>query len=377
MSGQPYGVEHKTTSLDISPGSNYWRRLTLDSQVSTYFAGARTLGHELQGMLYDVIRKVQLRPHFATPVEERKYTKPSDKACPECKKKKPAELPHMHETAFGQVQCVDGRVLTDPGGKLYANLREHDESLEEFRLRVREEIGQNPDKYFGRAIIVRMAEEEAEAARDAWAIGRQIREAQLERRWPRNPDGCDSFGSLCSYFDVCTGQANILDPYRYRTAESTHEELAKPSPEEGAGAVGAVEKVRLPVLSSSSAKTFRLCARKYYYAYELRRRPISDGEALRFGTLVHVGLEVWWSTVDVLKAIEAMRARAAGLEVDAVEMVKAEELMIGYHCRWHQEPYSVLAVEQEFNAPLVNPDTGAASKTWRMGGKIDAIARAS
>ena len=50
-------VEHKTTSLDISPGSLYWRQVvTTDPQVSMYraaFPGAK--------VLYDVLRKPALR----------------------------------------------------------------------------------------------------------------------------------------------------------------------------------------------------------------------------------------------------------------------------------------------------------------------------
>jgi len=35
--------------------------------------------------------------------------------------------------------------------------------------------------------------------------------------------------------------------------------------------------------------------------------------------------------------------------------------------------YKVLAIEKEFNLPLVNPDTGKVSRTFRHGGKVDLI----
>jgi hypothetical protein len=347
-----YLLDHKTTSLDIDAGSPFWRRLLLDSQVSNYMPGARSLGHQPIGFVFDVIRKPQIRQLKATPLEQREYTKLRDKACPECKKKSAGPAPH---TVDG-LTCTDGRVVTDPGGKLYANLRAEDETVDEFRERLRADIGANPDKYYRRGTVVRLDEEERDAAYDAWAVARQIRESQLASRWPRNPDACDSYGSMCAYFPVCSGETSIADPLRYRDADREHEELSA--------------KRRLPLISTSSTKAYRSCARKYFYSYELRRRPASESDALRFGTLMHRGLEVWWQTVNLEAALHAM----AG-EADPFERAKAEELMRGYHLRWKDEPLDVLAVEAEFVAPLVNPDTGAPSKTWELAGKIDAIVR--
>lgn len=389
-----YVTEHKTTGADIGPGSPYWKRLTLDSQVSNYMVGARALGHEPIGVLYDVVRKVRLELLVATPAEKREYTKPKDRACKECKKGKSAG-PHVEIVGEGdearEVACIDGRIVTDPGGKLYANLREHDETLEEYRLRVRADIAANPDKYFQRGLIVRLAQEEEDAATDVWTIAEQIRESRnraarsLERAtkraakegttldaarthaivagaWRRNLDTCNSYGEFCEYWAVCTRETTIDDPTRYRDAKE-HEELE----DDG--------KRRLPVLSTSSGRAFGSCPRKYFYAYEMRRRAISATRALRFGTIFHIGLEVWWTTVDLERALAAMRAAYAKHEIDPVEAVRAEELMLGYHVLWKNEPLTVVAVESEFSAPLVNPETGAESKTWQRGGKIDAIVR--
>lgn len=352
-----YVVEHKTTALEIGAGSPYWKRLTLDAQVSTYLAGAKALGHDAVGVLYDVVRKPQIRPLKATPVEQREYTKPKDKACPECKKKNASPAPH---TVDG-LTCADGRIVTDPGGRLYANMREFDETPEEYAERLRADIAASPDKYYQRGTIVRLEDEARDADFDAWAVAKALRESQRLGRWPRNVDACDSYGSFCEYFPVCSGEATIEDPLRYRDADEAHEELAT-IPDD--------EKRRLPIVSSSSLKTYRSCPRKYYYAYELRRRSLVESAALRFGTLLHLGLEVWWKTVDLAQAFAAM----AG-EADPFELVKAQELMRGYHARWANEPFDVLAVEQGFVAPLVNPETNAESRTWQRGGKIDAIVR--
>jgi hypothetical protein len=369
--GQIWICEHKTTSKDITPGSIYWKRLTLDAQVSNYIAGVRALGHEPAGVLYDVIAKPTIRPAKATAVESRKYTEPKSRVCPECKKKGgDVTAPHgyvdgeivdaLHPTDDRPITwCAEGRLVTDAGGRLYANMRDTDETPEEYRERIRADIGANPEAYYQRSTIVRLAEEERDAAYDVWTTARSLREAELSQRWPRNVDACDQYGKLCPYFDVCSGTAVISDPERFRDADE-HEEL---KPETTANR-------RLPLVTTSSLKSFRSCPRRYFHAYVQRRREIETADALRFGTLIHAGLEAWWRSGSLDRALAAM----AG-EADPFERVKAEELILGYHVRWIDAPLQVLAVEEEFVAPLVNPETGAESRTFLRGGKIDALAR--
>ena len=78
-------VEHKTTGQDIGPGSDYWRKLPIDGQVSGYYCGAEALGHQASTCLYDVIRKPTIKPLKATPEDKRKYNKDGSlsKACRE------------------------------------------------------------------------------------------------------------------------------------------------------------------------------------------------------------------------------------------------------------------------------------------------------
>lgn len=60
---------------------------------------------------------------------------------------------------------------------------------------------------------------------------------------------------------------------------------------------------------------------------------------------------------------------------DPFELARAEEMLTGYSARWWDEPLEVLGVELEFDVPLINPETGAASKTFRRGGKLDVLVR--
>lgn len=187
--GRTMLVEHKTSSEDIGPGSEYWRRLQLDAQVSLYFTGAKAHGMNLDGCVYDVLGKPKLRPYKATPPEERKYTK---------------------------------------GGALYASQREEDETPKEFGARVMRAIAENPDRYFQRGEVVRLEDDQFEFGFDAWAIGREVRERQLSGLWARNPDSCSRYGRTCDYFDICTGAARAEDTSRFTQLPWPHSELTPP-----------------------------------------------------------------------------------------------------------------------------------------------------
>jgi hypothetical protein len=171
-------VEHKTSSEDIGAGSDYWKRLRLDSQVSDYFVGARSLGVDVAGCLYDILGKPKLQLLEATPVDKRQYKK---------------------------------------DGTLYASQRDRDETLDEFRLRLRAHLADNLDRYYQRGVVSRLEEDERDAAFDTWQTAREIRDADRFNRHPRNPNACVQWGATCEFFAVCAREADLDDPTRYRT----------------------------------------------------------------------------------------------------------------------------------------------------------------
>lgn len=196
VGGAVYVVEHKTTSEDVGAGADYWQRLGIDAQASAYLVGARLLGYEPVGLIYDLIRKPGLAPLKATPEAARKYTKPTAK--------EPA--------------------------RLYAGQRLEDETPEGFYERVNAAISEDVESYYARGLVVRLDAEEREAALDLWQTGGQIRDARRLRAWPRNADACVRFGRKCDFFGVCTGVKNLEDPTRFRRAARPHEELAESCP---------------------------------------------------------------------------------------------------------------------------------------------------
>jgi hypothetical protein len=169
----PRFVEHKTSGSDISPGSDYWRQLRLNQQVSIYFRGTVALGYDCTECMYDVLGKPKLRPYKAN------------------------------------------------------KKRSEDETPEEYGERVRAAIAAEPDRYYQRGTVVRLANEEQEAAYDLWQTARLIREGELAGRHPRNPDACFKWGRACEYFAVCTGCADITDEFLFRKTNTRHEELTE------------------------------------------------------------------------------------------------------------------------------------------------------
>lgn len=134
-------VEHKTTTHDISPGSQYWsERVSCDPQVSTYLrAFPRAV------VLYDVLRVPALRP-------------------------------------------------------LEANTRrEVAETDDEYVERCLAAMSEKPDYYFQRANIVRLEHESDAFEKDVEIIAESMHPGPQAR----NPKSCFSFGQRCDFFGVC------------------------------------------------------------------------------------------------------------------------------------------------------------------------------
>ena len=178
-------VEHKTTGQDIGPGSDYWRKLPIDGQVSGYYVGAEAIDYPASKCLYDVIRKPTIKPYKATPEDKRKYNK---------------------------------------DGSLSKACREYDETPDEWYERLTADIASRPDYYYARIEISRSDNDLLEYLFDMWAVSREISDAQRMNRWSRNPQACSVYGT-CEYFGVCTGEQDIDDVTLFRTAERANEEL--------------------------------------------------------------------------------------------------------------------------------------------------------
>lgn len=135
------------------------------------------------------------------------------------------------------------------------------------------------------------------------------------------------------------------------------------------------------VLTISRLRSRQTCARKHHYEYIEGWRPATEAEYFKVGRMFHAGLEAWWDVVTrgtldpLVAAIEQVRGLA--LDPDPFRLVVVEEMLRAYDLRWRADAarYELLANEQSFTAPLVNPRTKRTSRTWLIGGVVDKIVR--
>lgn len=176
--------------------------------------------------------------------------------------------------------------------------RRADETPEEYRARCADAIADTPGAYYARGEVVRLQAEMADAALDDWETAAILHDTEKLGRYPRNPDACFKWGRPCQFWDVCTGTASIDDPHRFRRSEKANPELE--------------DRPGLPVLSASRLRAARSCLRLHKLQYLDRMYPLVDPEPLRFGALLHRGLEAWWRADGEERldaALAALRAR--------------------------------------------------------------------
>lgn len=242
-------VEHKTSSADVGLATPYRRRLVLDEQISIYYEAAHWLGYALDTVIYDVVSKPKQAPYKATPPESRKYTVEKSRSCPECKKwaaqKKGAlQPPHVvsedgavlwfGDEAKGAAEaCKEGRIITDPGGQLYANMREFDETADEYFERVLKDARETPGELVTWIDVSRSDDQRKQFASIFKETVQLMRFSIENDIHPPNSDACfHAGGSPCEFIEVCEGSAFLEDVTKFTKLESGHVELSKGATDE-------------------------------------------------------------------------------------------------------------------------------------------------
>jgi hypothetical protein len=232
--------ETKLLGDDIGPSSSLWRRLQIDEQISLYVSAARRLGHAVESVYYDVVRKPTIQP-TAIPILDddglkivldshgnrvRNASVKPKKSCPDCKGAGDTQQPPCPCTLGKWRQAgsaEDGYVL----------------------------ITARPDFYYQRKEIARLDKDLAEYQAEVWEIKDTLRDAQKNSRWYRtvNKQTCD----YCPVFDLCTVN---FDPSKERLPErfvqlsDPHPELKK-EPEHVAAECAAVSSTPITALTAA------------------------------------------------------------------------------------------------------------------------------
>ena len=139
----------------------------------------------------------------------------------------------------------------------------------------------------------------------------------------------------------------------------------------------------LAKLSPTGLACLRRCPRQHYYRFELGLSRIRTATPLRFGSGFHKGLELRSGlfaddTESILDAVLAPYETCpdwADPTAWAVEGETLRALLAGHIWRYQDDDLEHVAVEQTFEIPLTNPDTGATSRSFTIAGKMDGVVR--
>jgi hypothetical protein len=137
------------------------------------------------------------------------------------------------------------------------------------------------------------------------------------------------------------------------------------------------------ILTHSRMACHKACPRRDQYQYVLGIRRDREGQPLRMGSAVHLGLDLLGQGKGLHQACDAVHWNYSEIpawcqtpeerEAWDVEHEVVIRLLCGYEWRWRESGIQVVASEQKFDLPLINPETGYASTRWRLAGKIDSI----
>lgn len=266
IDGKRYMIEHKSTSEDIAdPTSPYWRRLSIDCQVSMYGLALWQSGMKIDGTVYDVVRKPTIRP--------KELAKGSAKK-PDCENLGTLIEIEQRGTYFG------GQVPGDTMEAIRNGWTTRETPLL-YRYRLIDDIIARPANYYQRRIVPRLDADLWEWSRELWDVSQEMKNATNQNRHYRNSEACIAYGRPCEYLTLCSG-ADSQESDNWVTAD-VHQELE--------GDFGQ------SVITCSRIKCFQTCRRKHFYRYlcQLRKRNDEESEALQFGRLLHIGLENWFN----------------------------------------------------------------------------------
>lgn len=150
-----YIFEHKTTSADISTGSNYWHNLTMSPQAQMYQTAAEDKGWDVEGVIYNVARTPTIR-------------------------------------------------------------RKKNESNPSFIKRIVEDMIKTPEKYFRRQLFRFNKQNQEEFERDIYFTWQLMQQVRGWKYAPRYASQCKSGFYMCEYFDLCSGQSSPEDKSRWK-----------------------------------------------------------------------------------------------------------------------------------------------------------------
>lgn len=139
-----------------------------------------------------------------------------------------------------------------------------------------------------------------------------------------------------------------------------------------------MSRQHMPLMTTTYSmwSLFRNCRKACQLRYLEELVPLERSGALAFGSLIHEGLRLWHSRREldpVLSQIDRACANRAGNERLTQHLHWARAMLTGYARRHATEDFQIVHLEHRFEGPLINPVTGAHSRSFTLAGKLDGI----
>jgi hypothetical protein len=132
------------------------------------------------------------------------------------------------------------------------------------------------------------------------------------------------------------------------------------------------------VTTYSMWSLFRNCRKACYWRYLRELAPIKRDPHLGFGALIHECLETWHRDRDLSAVLRHLDQRFPNRTQDDEQRRDcrlATAMMTGYASRYPIEDFDIVALERTFEGEIINPATGARSRSFVLAGKVDGLVR--
>jgi len=134
-----------------------------------------------------------------------------------------------------------------------------------------------------------------------------------------------------------------------------------------------------PMVSTYSMwSLFRNCRKAVEWRHLHELVPVARDRNLHFGSLIHECLQTWHQNRDLQEVLDLIDRLCAARHQDENQRRDwhlATAMMKAYAARYAAEDFEVIALEKTFQGTIVNPATGAASRSFVLAGKVDGIVR--
>jgi len=123
---------------------------------------------------------------------------------------------------------------------------------------------------------------------------------------------------------------------------------------------------------------FRNCRKACEWRYIHELVPLEQDHNLAFGTVIHQCLEVWHGTGNleaVLDHIDRTYPNRNQDDAQKRDWHLAVAMMKGYASCYPTEEFDVVSLERTFDGKIINPATGASSRSFVLAGRVDGIVR--